>query len=125
MAAEQVRELTAVGMEVGSHSATHVRLADIGANQLEAEVSGSSASIGGLIGNPVRGFAYPYGSTDAAARYAVWDAGYDYASATESPMAELGIMALPGIGVWQRDSPRRLAANGSYSGGYTTLIFRG
>ena len=30
---------------------------------------------------PVRGFAYPYGSMDAAARRAVRDAGYDYACA--------------------------------------------
>jgi peptidoglycan/xylan/chitin deacetylase (PgdA/CDA1 family) len=110
MSAEQVGELAAVGMEVGSHAATHVRLAGIGPAQLEAEVSGSRATIGELIGAPVRGFAYPYGSMDAAARRAVRDAGYDYACATETPVAELGIMALPRIGVWERDGPRRLAA---------------
>lgn len=110
MSAEQVRELAAVGMEVGSHAATHVRLAGIGADHLQAEVSGSRASISELIGAPVRGFAYPYGSMDAAARRAVRDAGYDYACATETPMAELGITALPRIGVWHRDGPRRLAA---------------
>ena len=110
MSAEQVGELAAAGMEVGSHAATHVRLAGIGADHLEAEVSGSRASIGELIGAPVRGFAYPYGSMDAAARRAVRDAGYDYACATEAPMAELGISALPRIDVGQRDGPRRLAA---------------
>jgi peptidoglycan/xylan/chitin deacetylase (PgdA/CDA1 family) len=110
MSAEQVRELAAVGMEVGSHAATHVRLAGIGADHLEAEVSGSRANISELIGTPVRGFAYPYGSMDAAARRAVRGAGYDYACATETPVAELGIMALPRIGVWHRDGPHRLAA---------------
>ena len=110
MSAEQVGELAAAGMEVGSHAATHVRLAGISRDQLEAEVSGSRASIGELLGAPVRGFAYPYGSMDAAARRAVGDAGYDYACATEPPMAELGIMALPRIGVGQRDGPVRLAA---------------
>lgn len=109
MSTAQVRELATVGMEVGSHAATHVRLAGIGAYQLEAEVSGSRASISELIGAPVRGFAYPYGSMDAAARLAVRGAGYDYACATETPMAELGIMALPRIGVCHRDGPRRLA----------------
>ena len=68
------------------------------------------ASIGELIGAPVRGFAYPYGSMDTAATRAVRYAGYDYACAIEPPMAALGIMALPRIGVCQRDSPRRLAA---------------
>jgi len=58
----------------------------------------------------VRGLAYPYGSMDAAARRAVRNAGYDYDCATEPPIADLGIMALPRIGVWQRDGPRRLAA---------------
>jgi peptidoglycan/xylan/chitin deacetylase (PgdA/CDA1 family) len=110
MSAEQVGELAAAGMEVGSHGVTHVRLAGIGADQLEVEVSASKASIGGLIGAPVRGFAYPYGSMDPAARRAVRDAGYDYACATETPMAELGIMALPRITVLDRDGPRRLAA---------------
>lgn len=131
MSAEQVGELAAVGMEVGSHAATHVRLAGIGRDQLEAEVSGSRASISELIGAPVRGFAYPYGSMDAAARRAVSDAGYDYACATEPPMAELGIVALPRIGVGQRDGPRRLATKGLiFTGGprrfaAKRLVFRG
>ena len=102
MSAGQVVELAAAGMEVGSHGATHVRLAGIAANQLEAEVSGSKASLGELLGTTVRGFAYPYGSMDAAARRAVRDADYDYACATEAPMAELGIMAIPRITVLDR-----------------------
>ena len=110
MSADQVGELAAAGMEIGSHGATHLRLAGIGADQLEAEVSGSRASIGELMGAPVRGFAYPYGSMDAAARRAVGNAGYGYACAVETPMAELGFMALPRIYVGQRDGARRMAA---------------
>ncbi len=56
MSAEQVGELAAAGMEVGSHAATHVRLAGIGADRLEAEVSGSRASIGELYWRPGAGF---------------------------------------------------------------------
>jgi peptidoglycan/xylan/chitin deacetylase (PgdA/CDA1 family) len=131
MSAEQVGELAAAGMEVGSHAATHVRLAGIGADQLKAEVSGSRTSIGELIGAPALGFAYPYGSMDAAARRAVHDAGYDYACATEPPTAEMGIMALPRIGVCQRDGPHRLAAKRLiFTGGprrfaAKRLVFRG
>jgi peptidoglycan/xylan/chitin deacetylase (PgdA/CDA1 family) len=117
MSADQVDELAAAGMEIGSHGATHVRLAGVGADQLEAEVSGSRASIGELIGAPVRGFAYPYGSMDAAARHAAGNAGYDYACAVETPMTELGFMALPRIYVGQRDGARRMAAK--------RLLFRG
>ena len=109
MSASQVGELAAAGMEIGSHSATHPRLAGIDAGHLAAEVSGSRASIGALVGAPVRGFAYPYGSMDAAARHAVRDAGYDYACAVQTRMNELEFAALPRIYVGQRDDARRMA----------------
>jgi len=110
MSAGQVRELAAAGMEIGSHSTTHVRLADLDARQLKAQVGDSKASLADLVGAPVRGFAYPYGSMDAAARLAVRDAGYDYACAVQTPLRELGIMALPRVYVGQSDDARRMAA---------------
>jgi peptidoglycan/xylan/chitin deacetylase (PgdA/CDA1 family) len=110
VSAGQVGELAAAGMEIGSHGATHVRLAGLGGGQLDAETGGSRASLGELTGAPVRGFAYPYGSMDAAARHAVRQAGYDYACAVESPLADLGFMALPRIYAGQRDGAARLAA---------------
>ncbi len=117
MSADQFVELAAAGMEIGSHGATHLRLAGVGADQLEAEVSGSRARLSELVGAPVRGFAYPYGSMDAAARQAVRDAGYDYACAVQTPVSELGFMALPRVYVGQRDGARRMAAK--------RLLFRG
>jgi peptidoglycan/xylan/chitin deacetylase (PgdA/CDA1 family) len=113
----QVTELAEAGLEIGSHSTTHVRLAGLDEAQLETEVSGSRASLGELMGAPVRGFAYPYGSMDAAARRAVRDAGYDYACAVQTPMADLGIMALPRVYIGQQDSAARLAAK--------RILFRG
>jgi peptidoglycan/xylan/chitin deacetylase (PgdA/CDA1 family) len=110
MSASQVSELAAAGMEIGSHSATHARLADLDAGQLETEVRDSKARLGELVGVPIRGFAYPYGSMDAAARHAVADAGYDYACAVQTPVRELGIMALPRIYIGQSDDARRMAA---------------
>jgi len=117
MSADQVAEVAAAGMEIGSHSATHQRLAGVGADRLEAEVAGSRARLGELLGTRIRGFAYPYGSMDAAARQAVHDAGYDHACAVQTPMAELGFMALPRVYVGQRDDARRMTAK--------RLLFRG
>jgi peptidoglycan/xylan/chitin deacetylase (PgdA/CDA1 family) len=117
MSAGQVGELAAAGMEIGSHGATHQRLAGVSADQLETEVSGSRARLGELLGTRIRGFAYPYGSMDAAARDAVRDAGYDYACAVQTPMAELGFMALPRVYVGQRDDARRMTTK--------RLLFRG
>ena len=121
LSASQISELAAAGIEIGSHSTTHVRLAGLEASQLETEVSGSRASLGELMGAPVRGFAYPYGSMDAAARRAVRDAGYDYACAVQTPMADLGIMALPRVYVGQQDGAARMTAKRFLYRGYIAV----
>jgi peptidoglycan/xylan/chitin deacetylase (PgdA/CDA1 family) len=121
LSGRQVRELSAAGLEIGSHGATHVRLAGLEAGWLDAEVAGSRASLGGLLGAPVQGFAYPYGSMDAAARQAVRGAAYDYACAVQAPGAALGLMALPRIYVGQRDGAARLTAKRLLYRGYVTL----
>jgi hypothetical protein len=54
---------------------------------------------------------------DAVARAAVRDAGYDYACAVQTPMSELGLMALPRVYVGQSDDARRMRAK--------RLLFRG
>jgi peptidoglycan/xylan/chitin deacetylase (PgdA/CDA1 family) len=110
MSAERVRELAAAGMEIGSHTITHLRLAGADADQLKAEVSDSKASLSDLIGAPIRGFAYPYGSMDTAAQRAVRDAGYDYACAANTPMTELGLMTLPRMFIAECDGDIRMAA---------------
>jgi peptidoglycan/xylan/chitin deacetylase (PgdA/CDA1 family) len=121
LSADQVGELAAAGMEIGSHGATHVQLAGLEAAELEAEVAGSRASLGELVGAPVRGFAYPYGSMDSAARRAVRDAGYDYACAVQTPLADLGLMALPRIYVGQHDGAARIAAKRLLYRGYIAV----
>ena len=110
MSADQVRELAAAGMEIGSHTITHLRMADADADQLKAEVSESRTSLGELIGAPVRGFAYPYGSMDEAAQQAVRDAGYDYACAVMTPTTQLGFMTLPRMFMAGCDGTARMAA---------------
>jgi peptidoglycan/xylan/chitin deacetylase (PgdA/CDA1 family) len=110
MSADQVRELAAAGMEIGSHTVTHFRMAGADADQLKAEVSESRTSLGELIGAPVRGFAYPYGSMDEAAQQAVRDAGYDYACAVMTPTTQLGFMTLPRMFMAECDGTARMAA---------------
>jgi peptidoglycan/xylan/chitin deacetylase (PgdA/CDA1 family) len=110
MTGDQVRELAAAGIEIGSHAATHLRLAGASPAQLTAEIGDSRTSLGALLGTEIRGFAYPYGSMDAAARRAVRDAGYEYACAVEASRDEIGLMALPRIYVGQQDDAMRMAA---------------
>jgi peptidoglycan/xylan/chitin deacetylase (PgdA/CDA1 family) len=117
LSADGVRELASAGIEIGSHAATHMRLAGAGPEHLSAEVHDSRARLAALLGTEIRGFAYPYGSMDAAARRAVREAGYDHACAVEASKAEIGLMALPRIYVGQEDDAMRMAAK--------RLLYRG
>jgi peptidoglycan/xylan/chitin deacetylase (PgdA/CDA1 family) len=108
MTGDQVRELAASGIEIGSHAATHMRLAGASPAQLTAEISESRTSLAALLGTEIRGFAFPYGSMDAAARRAVRDAGYEHACAVEASTAEIGLMALPRLYVGEQDDARRM-----------------
>lgn len=121
MSAGQVAEVAAAGMEIGSHSRTHPRLRGVETDRLREEVAESRSSLGGLLGASVQGFAYPYGSMDAAAREAVRAAGYDYACAVETPPASLGLVALPRIIFRQRDGAGRMAAKKMFFSGYTAV----
>ena len=109
MSASEVGKLAAAGVEIGSHGVTHTRLAGANAEQLTAEVGASRAALAELVGAEIRGFAYPYGSMDTAARRAVRAAGYDYACAVETSVADVGLMALPRIYVGQQDGAARMA----------------
>jgi len=110
LSADGVRELAAAGIEIGSHGATHMRLAGVGPEHLSAEVHDSRNSLSALVGAQIRGFAYPYGSMDAHARRAVREAGYDFACAVAASMAEIGLMALPRVYAGQQDDAGRMTA---------------
>lgn len=82
MTADQVRAVAAEGLEVGSHTVRHVRLAGADAATLTAEITGSRRALQELLQDEVPGFCYPYGSFDDAAADAVQAAGYDHACVT-------------------------------------------
>lgn len=110
LSAAQVGELAAAGIEIGSHSASHAHLAGADAEVLTSEISGSKKRLSQIADAEIRGFAYPYGEMDEAARRAVRDAGYEYACAVSAPRAALGLMALPRIYVGEQDGFGRMTA---------------
>ena len=110
LSAAQVSELAAVGIEIGSHSASHARLAGADPEVLADEIGGSRQRLSQVTDAEIRGFAYPYGSMDLAARRAVADAGYEYACAVRAPRPALDLMALPRVYVGERDGPGRMTA---------------
>jgi peptidoglycan/xylan/chitin deacetylase (PgdA/CDA1 family) len=107
--ADGVRRLAVAGLEIGSHGRRHVALVGASSVVLAEETDGSRRDLETILGSPVCGFAYPYGSMDGAARAAVEEAGYAYGCAVFA-RADHGLLAMPRIFVGEQDGPFRLAA---------------
>jgi len=73
---EQWKEITTLGVEIGSHSRSHREMPLLSCKDREAEVLESSADLvaGGLP--PPRFFAYPYGALDEGSKSSVRNAGF-------------------------------------------------
>ncbi|UUU33851.1 polysaccharide deacetylase family protein [Streptomyces sp. CA-210063] len=95
------------GIEIGSHGLAHIDLTKVDDETLRAEVAGSRALLSELIGAPVQGFCYPYGTVDQRAVDAVRDAGYAYACAID-PGPQYGPYALPRVHMGEQDTAVRL-----------------
>jgi peptidoglycan/xylan/chitin deacetylase (PgdA/CDA1 family) len=74
---------------------------------LHAEVTESRAVLSELIGAPVDGFCYPYGTIDRRVVAAVRAAGYSYGCAID-PGPLTGRYALPRVHIGENDTPVRL-----------------
>jgi len=76
---QDVRELAEVGMEIGSHGLSHVRLHALTVNHLYSELHESKTRIERELRQPVSSFAFPFGRAgdyDATAVEAARKAGY-------------------------------------------------
>lgn len=85
--AGELREMNASGMEIGSHTVSHVRLPTLGDEELARELADSKAALEDCLGMAVTSFAYPYGAWDARCVTAVRDAGYAAACTTRTGWA--------------------------------------
>jgi peptidoglycan/xylan/chitin deacetylase (PgdA/CDA1 family) len=61
---DEVREMHALGMTIGSHTMTHPNLPSVGLDAAREELVGSRARIEREIGAPVTMFSYPNGGAD-------------------------------------------------------------
>ena len=61
MTEDQVKEMAAAGHEIGSHSYSHLDLANASESTLEQEVVQSKKDLETLVGQPVVSFCYPAG----------------------------------------------------------------
>ncbi len=78
---DQLRQVVAAGMEIGSHGLTHARLISASDKQLHEELVRSRTVLREITGQEVSGFCYPYGALTGRVMDAVRAAGYDYGCA--------------------------------------------
>jgi peptidoglycan/xylan/chitin deacetylase (PgdA/CDA1 family) len=114
LTADEICEIAKSGVEIASHGLEHVSLPSVDDVRLREEAGRSRAVLRELIGKPIRGFAYPYGDSDARTVAAARDAGYDYACAVR-PWNGIGRYAIPRTSVFEHDSAWRLDAKRAVS----------
>lgn len=85
--AGELREMHAAGMEIGSHTDSHVRLTETDDARLQQELNRSRAALEDILGEAVTSFAYPYGAWDERCADAVKQAGYASACTTQTGWA--------------------------------------
>jgi peptidoglycan/xylan/chitin deacetylase (PgdA/CDA1 family) len=101
---ENIREMSAFGIEFGSHSVNHKHLHRISPEEVTFEVEESKKQIEDLLQKPCRTFCYPAGFFDETAKQAVKNAGYIAAFTTVYGDNErLDLYALNRIEILRRD----------------------
>ncbi len=73
----QILELQSLGIRFSSHGLTHADLTKLGDRELEKETRESKRILEERIGEPVEGFAYPFGYFNERVIKAVKAAGYE------------------------------------------------
>jgi peptidoglycan/xylan/chitin deacetylase (PgdA/CDA1 family) len=96
---EQLREMAAAGIEIGSHTVTHPILTTLDPAQLDAELRGSRARLAAGLNREVKLFCYPNGDSDRRVRAAVARVGYQCAVTCDPGLLEQSspLLALPRI----------------------------
>lgn len=99
--ADQLREISKAGVELGVHGYDHTRLRGLDSAPLAVHTKDAGELLTELTGVVPRSFAYPFGTWDVASRRSVAEAGYlaGFAVAHEG-----GRFAIDRIGVVRTDS---------------------
>jgi len=88
LTADELSELSRDDLvDIGAHGETHSLLAQLPAATQESEIQRSKAVLERVLGRPIVGFSYPYGSVSATTAEIVRRAGYAFACASHTDVA--------------------------------------
>jgi len=91
---DQLKKLSALGVEIGSHTLDHPDLRSLEPKPLRAQLEVSRARLGAEIDREIVSLAYPFGLFDSTVLRAAKAAGYRWACTTQH------VHATPGFGPW-------------------------
>jgi peptidoglycan/xylan/chitin deacetylase (PgdA/CDA1 family) len=86
---EELALLESAGIEIGSHSYSHVSLARCSAEVVETEITRAHEALAAAAARPPRAFAYPNGDEDPGAEAILRDLGYEVAFLFDHRLAPL------------------------------------
>jgi peptidoglycan/xylan/chitin deacetylase (PgdA/CDA1 family) len=104
-----IAELSARGLEVGSHTRTHPHLTKLSDRELRTELRASREQVEDMLELPCRFLACPYGEHDTRVRAAARSVGYEAAFALPGRAAPRDVFALPRVGIWRHTGLFRTA----------------
>jgi peptidoglycan/xylan/chitin deacetylase (PgdA/CDA1 family) len=107
---EQVLELQARGVRIGSHTMAHADLTTLERRECERDLRASRVLLEDLLGRTVPHLAYPGGFHDAGVRVAAERAGYSHAFALPERPEQVGPYAVPRVGVYRDNGMRTFRA---------------
>jgi peptidoglycan/xylan/chitin deacetylase (PgdA/CDA1 family) len=99
----QLAALVAGGWEVGSHTARHPRLTELGDLALDSELAASRAECERRLGTACTAIAYPFGDVDPRVRRAAGRAGYVAGAGLSSTWYRPRELEFPRVGVYFGD----------------------
>ncbi len=80
----EIREMSAAGIEFGSHTVSHADLTCCSEEELRCELSDSKKTLEELLGKKITSLAYPYGRVNETVKTAAAEAGYSFGIAADS-----------------------------------------
>jgi len=100
----EIKQWINSGMEIGSHTQSHVRLAEIDIETAAKEITQSKLDLEKQFGCLVEHFCYPYGSYNDEIVAITKDAGYRTATTVNRGRAESGynLLTLPRVSITHR-----------------------
>ncbi len=121
---QELRDLAAKGVEIGSHTHSHPHLTELSDAELKRELVDSRKRIEDELGRPCAYLAYPFGEHNARVRAAARSAGYSAAFAQASDMHIRDPYAVDRVSIYRRDSLRRMAFKMSRPGRILAALHR-